>query len=619
MKNNMYKKIVICILFIILLIAFNIEVYANQEETDKQYSEIYKIYQNLSDEEKSKYEIIPKKYDVTVEEFESRLENKENTSTNKNSEDNFLKRIFKVFAKSSENETETIPVSYDLRSNNPKNLAQHGNIQIRVENQGDDPLCWTFASLGAIRTNLALKGYNNYITPDLSERHMNYMQSELFGKDRKLTDGGRFYEFVPYLLNNSGPISEEKLPYHTQIDTSNEEVLNRIANIEPDYYVHKIVEFPSIYKVKQSNDTTKIYNGGKEINETKMEEIRNQIKTHIMNNGGVYCFIRWDSNFMGHRIGEPYRGIDGEYAQYDDGSLNETEEYHTVTIVGWDDNYDKNKINAKNSEGEIVHPSSNGAYLALNSWGEEWGENGYFWISYEDAYVEAGLIGIEEVNQDAKFETYTFKSQAVYEKIKDYCKKYKFAYETNDDTKTIKLTDLSLYFVGYTDFTEIMNLEKMDGFDLSNCNMTDEDLQELLKNDLPNLKKINLSGNNITNPSAINNLTGLKEINLSNNYIQDISMIDQTKYKTIDLSGQKEKRIMGDITGDNKINIRDIIRIRKYIANPQKWNLTDEEKILADVDENNRINIRDIIKIRKYIAASSSESIKANHSNWIWE
>ena len=76
---------------------------------------------------------------------------------------------------------------------------------------------------------------------------------------------------------------------------------------------------------------------------------------------------------------------------------------------------------------------------------------------------------------------------------------------------------------------------------------------------------------------------------------------------------------MGDITGDNKINIRDIIRIRKYIANPQKWNLTDEEKILADVDENNRINIRDIIKIRKYIAASSSESIKANHSNWIWE
>lgn len=96
-------------------------------------------------------------------------------------------------------------------------------------------------------------------------------------------------------------------------------------------------------------------------------------------------------------------------------------------------------------------------------------------------------------------------------------------------------------------------------------------------------------------------------------------MIDQSKYTTIDLSGQKEKRLKGDITGDNTINIRDIIKIRKYIANPTKWDLTDEDKNIADVDGNNIINIRDIIKIRKYIAASNSATIKAKHPSWIWE
>ena len=617
MKNNIYKKIIISILLIFLAITFNLNVQASQEETDKEYSELYKIYKNLSEEEKSKFEVIPKKYDVTIEEFESKLENKKDNTTNKKSDDNFIKRFFKSFAKS--NETETIPNSFDLRSSNPKNFAQHGNIQINVENQGNDPLCWTFASLGAIRTHLALKGYNNNVTPNLSEWHMDYMQSEIFGKDRSLTDGGRFYEFIPYLLNNNGPISEEKLPYHTPINTSNEEELNRIANLEPDYYVHKIVEFPSIYKVRQDNGTTKIYNAGREISSTKMNEVRNQIKTHIMNNGGVYCFIRWDSNFMGHRIGGQYSGIDGEYAQYDDGSLDETNEYHTVTIVGWDDNYDKNKINAKNSEGEIVHPSNNGAYLVLNSWGEEWGESGYFWISYDDAYVEVGLIGIEEVDENQKFETYTFESQAVYDKIKDYCENYQFAYEADDNSKTIKLPDLSLYFVGYSDFMEIMNLEKMDTLDLSNCNMSDNDLQELLKKNLPNLQKINLSGNNITNPLPINNLTNLKIIDLSNNYIQDVSAIDQTKYTSINLSGQKTKNLIGDINGDGNINITDVLKLRRYIANSTKWTLTSEEIVKADIDENNQINIIDVLKLRRYIAASSNESIRIKHLDWIWK
>lgn len=65
---------------------------------------------------------------------------------------------------------------------------------------------------------------------------------------------------------------------------------------------------------------------------------------------------------------------------------------HDVVIVGWDDHF--SRYNFKNT------PQKDGAFICRNSWGESFGENGYFYVSYEDQVLGTrGVVysGIENV------------------------------------------------------------------------------------------------------------------------------------------------------------------------------------------------------------------------------
>src|SRR5660397_108005 len=50
---------------------------------------------------------------------------------------------------------------------------------------------------------------------------------------------------------------------------------------------------------------------------------------------------------------------------------------HAITIVGWDDSFDRNKFKQV--------PSGDGAFIVKNNWDQSWGEEGYFYISYYDS------------------------------------------------------------------------------------------------------------------------------------------------------------------------------------------------------------------------------------------
>lgn len=66
---------------------------------------------------------------------------------------------------------------------------------------------------------------------------------------------------------------------------------------------------------------------------------------------------------------------------------------HDVVIIGWDDTYP-----AKNFSSNVT---TNGAFICQNSWGEKFGEQGVFYVSYEDVHIgsqSAAYVRVEEVD-----------------------------------------------------------------------------------------------------------------------------------------------------------------------------------------------------------------------------
>ena len=93
------------------------------------------------------------------------------------------------------------------------------------------------------------------------------------------------------------------------------------------------------------------------------------IKDYVYNRGPMFVAM-----VAANGVGWPSElsAYDGSYTLYYDGpgSLD-----HAVMIVGWDDT--------------LSHVGGQGAWIVLNSWGEDWGDDGFFYIAYGSAQIGA--------------------------------------------------------------------------------------------------------------------------------------------------------------------------------------------------------------------------------------
>lgn len=323
--KKIIKNITIVLLLFMLILLRSQEVLASSiadSLSRMEYSEEFKEWLKLSDEEKEKV-IMPRMYNI-----------KNSTTEYKNPL--FLTRMLGASVNS----------RYSLKETIPTNLA--------IRNQQQTNSCWAFAALSSLETNLALSNYRNGINTskvyDFSERHMEYATTKTFanntnnpiGYNRVVGSGGNWWTAEPYFINGTGAIPENEMPFENNENPIN---ISQIQNKTVSSQVYDTIYFEN-YEYADGEKKT---------------EIMNQIKQHIKNYGSVFACIHGNTS---DTFGVPcYNNDTG--ALYCYNSILHAPN-HAVSIIGWDDNYSVDNF----AEGNNSKPTSNGAWIIRNSWGE---------------------------------------------------------------------------------------------------------------------------------------------------------------------------------------------------------------------------------------------------------
>ncbi|MBS5483726.1 MAG: cell surface protein [Eubacterium sp.] len=215
---------------------------------------------------------------------------------------------------------------------------------VPAKNQGNYGTCWAFATLTAIETSLMPEEQYDFSENNLARS--NDMSGEI-------QDGGDYIMSMAYLMAWKGPVLEQDDPYGTQEKTTGLKAKKHIqeAQILPEKDYDQIKEM--VYK----------YGG---VESSMYMSLNNSKSKSVYYNESEYAYC--------------YKG--------------KKKPNHDVVIIGWDDNYSKELFNDQSIPGD-------GAFICMNSWGEDFGYKGTFYVSYYDDRIGTSNVcytGIENTD-----------------------------------------------------------------------------------------------------------------------------------------------------------------------------------------------------------------------------
>lgn len=264
------------------------------------------------------------------------------------------------FSQADSGETEMIPLVSPLKNqvnlygsadNLPEkfDMRESGKVSA-VRNQTGYGTCWAHSAIASAESSII----ESKPEINLSEFHTAYYTYSGGDQIEPVSDnindimsrGGTIYAVTNLWSQWIGPVFEKRLKYG-DIDFFDNE--SEVADMKytADYHLKSVHTF-DFSKDRENSD-----------------EINNLVKQFVYSGRAV------DTSF--------YSDNDECYStEYFSTNSNKKTKFanHSVVIVGWDDNFSADKFRIK--------PENDGAWLVKNSWGEDFGKDGYMWISYED-------------------------------------------------------------------------------------------------------------------------------------------------------------------------------------------------------------------------------------------
>jgi C1A family cysteine protease len=232
-------------------------------------------------------------------------------------------------------ESTRLPESYDLRD--PDGSGDRSDSLVTpAKDQESCNACWAFAANGGIEG--VLKSRFGYVG-DFSENNMMYATGYDWGE----CGGGNADMVMAYFSRNTGPVTEVSDPF---VERSG----RYCSDCPPIRYVDSMVKLPV-----RSSVTDNRY-----------------IKEALLDYGPLYVAMNW---------------VDGAYNSKTHTYLCDVPgANHSVVLVGWDD------------QKRVSGAMRPGVFIVKNSWGPDFGEDGFFYVSYDDmGFAFSTLMAFRDV------------------------------------------------------------------------------------------------------------------------------------------------------------------------------------------------------------------------------
>ncbi|MEE0939732.1 C1 family peptidase [Methanobrevibacter sp.] len=221
-----------------------------------------------------------------------------------------------------------------------------------VKDQGSMGACWAFGTFGAIES--AVLRYLG-LEIDGSENNMQDTSLQYYRYGTKgMVEGGSILSGALYALSWFGVIYSEDDSY------------DEFGKISPIIAINNSIHLQDVVFIPPRKNVTD----------------NNLLKEAIIKYGAVGI------TYFAEQFTPEYNPATG--AQY----CNETKGInHGVTLIGWDDNYSASNF--------LITPPGDGAWIFKNSWGENSGNDGYYYASYYDVNFATHIESVAFVLENA--------------------------------------------------------------------------------------------------------------------------------------------------------------------------------------------------------------------------